>query len=257
MVSRPLGACAFSRAGPARHICFRRAGSGNSRTGLRVPVALNPPRGKKVVQSHGRCRHARFFISCLSFLYLISSTRGSRAGAHQCRVGPLAQRRAHTVVFARRAFGGRTGLLCVRIWMGRVCWRAGAFRHRVGKTLELDCRGAVLFSQNCVRRFAQGPGCAVANLLRGPRGADSTWQRRGPLAAAFHLPFNSHSGGFHVSALRALGVGRRLARATGRALRAGTRVPGCRRRWNNSCPGRADGSFDHVDSRSPPRKIFG
>jgi len=79
---------------------------------------------------------------------------------------------------------------------------------------------------------------ALLQMFSGPGGADSAGRRNRPLALGRRLCIQRSSGRLHLPDIRPLGVGRRVAGATGGELRPGARLFGCGRRRLHSSGGR-------------------
>ncbi len=194
-------------------------------------------------------------VACLFFIFLVPLAAG---GLALINVGLGRSRSAGHMMMASLctlAVAGLAYFVCGFAWQG-LHWRSRIQLRHFREGLELDCRGALLFSQTFLRRFRCFPRRVVSNLLRGPRGFDPAGKRRGPLASAGQLSFDGTDRRRDISALCALGLGRRVARATWRQLWNRPGVSGCGRRRHDSGPGRPHGSDGHLDSRAAAREIF-
>jgi hypothetical protein len=112
--------------------------------------------------------------------------------------------------------------------------------------------------EGCNREGFRGlAGGVAADVQRGPGGADSAGRRNRPLAIGRRVRIHGSSGRLHIPDIRALGLGRRVAGATGRELRPGARLFGCRRRrvafkpWAASRPGRSPAFWDPGGASTP------
>ena len=114
-----------------------------------------------------------------------------------------------------------------------------------------------LFSQGVKSRVAGRAGAVFSNVCGGSSWDNPDRNCNWALAISCNLFVERSAGGDYLSAVLALGMGRRLAFSTRFALRAGHRLCGCRRKRNYSCGGRYRGSGHGLDCWPSLRKVRG
>ena len=180
-------------------------------------------------------------------------SRGTGVDSHG--IGPLAQRRSRDDGLSLCGRCGGTVVLLLRVVLAGLRRGAGSRSHGGRQSMELDWSGAVLSSRSTAGRIASGADRVAGDVQRGDCGVDPTGRRQRPVAIGRQLRIHRSFGRLDVSFICALGLGRGLAGSTRRQCRLGLRLSGCGRRGRHTGGGRPYGSFDCLDSGSPPWKI--
>ena len=174
-------------------------------------------------------------------LALINAGLGRSRSAAQSLVGCLAIFSVAVVAFAIlgsvfAAPGGATFTAAGKPWnlIGAGQWLLGSF---AGATTERQLQ--MLFECLAV---------ALVGLIPWGAGADRLRLAAGIAAAVL-------TRGIHLSALRALDMGRRMAGGAGRQLRPRRRIPRCRRRGLGPRPGRDQRAGPGLDHRPAQGKV--